>query len=403
MNRINLVLCVLAALQMSWIVSEKFFFNEEYRPRMTVKGDQLFPDADPAQIAGLTLKYASSETNLRREGDRWVVASEGNKPADDNLVQSAVGALSKLKPGSIISENPGKHADFDVEGENAIEVVATSSSGAVVARFILGKTTPNWRGVYVRYPIDSDDVMLVETNIRTSFDKSGGKRGAWRDKTIFKSDSKLVRSVEIVKPEESVVIERQLSESTEEGKQGQLLATDDDEWNLLQPVEGKLSRYTANSMASAVALLKADSFVDETKAPAELGLDPAEAEVTIKLAAGEPLVFRIGKEVDSKRYVQVPGQSDIYQVASFRLFDFLKKGEELLEKDDTLSAEEDAAELPGEQPLEEGPQLPVEGDGQTPPADSTDDSKPDAPDAPDAPTAPTEEPKQEPKQGSGGG
>ncbi|MFH0944760.1 MAG: DUF4340 domain-containing protein [Planctomycetota bacterium] len=404
MSKLNLFLCVLIGLQAAWLASEKFLKGDDYRPKMTVEGDLLFPDADPAQIARLIVNRSSGQTELRREGDRWVVFSENNKPADENLIQSAVSALSKLKPGNIVSENPAKHADFEVVGEKAIEVTAVTSGGSEVVHFILGKTTPNWRGAYVRYPVDSDDVMLVETNIRSTFDRDGGKPGAWRDKKIFDADVKLIRGLEVVKPGETVRIERKLTESTEAGKEGELSATDQDDWNVVEPVAGKMSRYSANSLASTIAKLRADAFVEGGKPAAELGLDPAEAKVTARLETGEPLVFEIGKEVESKRYVRVPGNDDVYQIASYRLLDLLKDGKDLVEKDENADAADEAVEGPEDAPpVVEEPESPEGGQAEPAPTPEGAGGEPPVMEEPKQEEPKKEEPKQEePKQGGGG-
>lgn len=332
MNRLNIVLSVLLVLQVGWLVSEKYLVGDSYQSRRSMTGDSLLPRFDPAQVATLEMRRASGTTTLERQGEGWVVASEGSRMADQNLVQTALTALDGLKPGNVVSENPAKHQDFDVAGENAIEVTARSSSGTELARLILGKTTPDWRGVYLRYPAESDDVMLVRNNIRNTFDKDGGAPGAWRDKTVFQADSRAIREFEIVRPEETVIIQRQLAASMEEGKEGELIATDEDDWKVIQPVEGLMSRYAGNNLARVTATLKCDGFVSDAGSLAEVGLDPPEARVTARMADGSSLVFAIGKERDSKRIIKVPDRDDLFTVPAFQLLTFLKKGEELPEK-----------------------------------------------------------------------
>ncbi len=374
MNRLNLGLLVLLALQIGVLAAEKFVWTDHYQPRTATTGKYLFPRAAPESIAELSVKKGDSTTSLVRKGDQWLVASEGDALADQSAVKQAVESLAQIPNGIIVSANPAKHADFDVAGKNAIEVTAKTNSGEEVARFVVGKNTSDFRGVYLRSPADASDVILVAKNVHHVFDKDDNARGAWRDKTIFKSDAKQVREFEIVKADETIVVQRQLttppaptptdpnaSQPAAPAAPAAPVATDDDDWKVVKPVEGLMNRYTGNSLATTVAELKCDGFAPGDKKLSDLGLEPPEARVTAKLADGSTLVFEIGKEEDSKRYVRVPDRSDVYRVMSYRLFNFVTKGAEFPEKKPEAASAPAGETVPaGEKPAD--PSAPAAGD-----------------------------------------
>lgn len=323
MKKLNLLLIVLFVLQLAVLASQKFFASVDYAPKTTVSGAKLFPDAKADAITALEISQDGRTTQLKREGTEWKVASENNAAADSQSVSDAVAQLEKLAPGYIVSEKPEKHEVFEVAGKNAVRVKATNSAGLLVADFVIGKTTPDWRGVYVRMPADSQDVMKVDTSMRHNFVKDDTKPGAWRDKVVFKADPKEIRKFEVAFKDETLVIERKLSPSKEAGKENELVATDDDEWSITAPIQHALDKYTGSSLARNFATLKCDAYVSD-KSAVDAGLEPPEVNVKATLADGSTLVLDLGKEEAGKIFARKSG-GEIVSVASYQLSNFKKK------------------------------------------------------------------------------
>lgn len=331
MSKVNIILGALLLAQLAFLGIDRFVVGEAHRPRVTVKGERLFPKLVPDAVVQLDLRRDRGDVRLVRGASGWVVASEDDALADETMVRTALVAMAGLAPGPVVSENAANHVDFGVAGGEAIEVVARDAAGTELARFVLGTTTSDWRGAYVRWPHDADEVMLVPGNVRTSFDKAGGRRGAWRDKTILTGDPLAVRTVTIDKPDaERIVLERQLLPSTEEGREGELLPTDQDDWILVAPTEGLISRYAGNSMAATLADLEADGFHFGGESLEKLGFAPAVARVEATLADDRKVILEIGAEADARRYVRVSGQDDVFVVPSYRLFGFLEEAVDMV-------------------------------------------------------------------------
>lgn len=349
MNKLNTVLLIVLAAQGGLLAIDRFASSEGARPRYTVGGDRLFPQANADAVASITLKRGANVTELVRKGSSWVVASEGDAPADQRAVGDLLGRLADMRPGIVVAQNEAKHADFQVAGDQAVEFEAKSNTGASVAHFIIGKasTSRGAGGMYVRTPVDAKEVILVASDSRHLFVRNDNAKGAWRDKTVFAVDPATLLKFEIAAKDETVVVERKLN-----GEK----ASDQDDWDVKTPVTGLMERYTGNSMAKYVAELKADGFYAGDKSAAELGLEPAQYRVTVTREGGEPLVFEIGNEDGNKRYLRVPGKPEIFEVMSYRLANLVRKGADFPEK----RPEETA-------PKVEEPAPAAEGTNETPP------------------------------------
>ena len=119
MKKLNLVLVAILALQLVVFAIDRYVVTADYAPRTTVQGDKLFPDAKADTIVALKLVQDGHTTELKREGDKWLVASENNARADDAMCRDAVNQLEKLAPGYVVSEQPEKHEQFEVAGKRA--------------------------------------------------------------------------------------------------------------------------------------------------------------------------------------------------------------------------------------------------------------------------------------------
>lgn len=371
MKKLNLILVAILALQVVILASQKFFGGVDYAPKTTVQGSKLFPDAKADTIVALEISQDGRTTQLKREGSEWKVVSEGNAAADNQAVLDAVAQLEKLAPGYIVSEKVEKHEQFEVAGKNAVSVKATNSAGIVVADFVLGKTTPDWRGVYLRVPADSRDVMKVDTSFRHNFVKNDTNPGAWRDKVVYKAEPKDVRKIEVALAAETIVFERKLSPSKEAGKENELVATDDDEWSITAPIQHPLDKYTGGSLARNIATLKCDGYVSD-KSAADAGLEPPEAKVKATLADGSVLELELGKDDAGKTFARKPG-GELLSIATYLVSNFKKKSTDWKPPAPAPDPATDAGAPPADDttppaPTGDGTSPPATGDGTSPPA-----------------------------------
>lgn len=371
MSKLNIVLLIALVAQGALLAVDRFGSSEGSRPRYTVAGDRLFPDAKPDAVASFTMKRGGQVTELVRKGTSWVVASESDAPADQRAVGDLLGRLAEMKPGIVVAQNEAKHADFQVAGDQSIEFEAKSNTGATVAHFVLGKaaTTRGASGMYLRTPVGAKEVILVASDSRHLFVRNDNVKGSWRDKTVFAVDPATLRKLEIVAKDETVVVERKIN-----GEK----PSDQDDWDVKTPVTGLMERYTGNSMAKYVAELKADGFYAGDKKLADLGLEPPQYSVTVTREGGEPLVFEIGAEDGNKRYLRVPGKPEIFEVMSYRLANLVRKGADFPEKkpEETEPKVDETAPPAGDAPTDPPPADEPTEDGVDKPAEKPAEQKP---------------------------
>lgn len=316
----NRVLLVALVAQAAILAADRLFEGEELRPFKPITGTRIFPALDPGTVTRLRLTGGGRTTVLERRGEAWVVENEGAAPADPDYVAVALDAIVQLAPGPVVSENPERHEAYEVEGPLALDVVFEGVGGEI-GRFVCGRSTPNGRGFYLRYPADSDLVMLVEPNLRDAFVRSGNALGAWREKKIFDDDSRRVRKLEIINHQETILLERVVPEG--------VLPGDQDEWKMVRPETAAVTALVGGDMAKAMSELKADGFYSGDQPLAELGLDPPRVRVIAHLDDGTTRSLELGEERNNQVYARVTGREEIYRVPLFRVYHFLKRSAEL--------------------------------------------------------------------------
>lgn len=318
----NKVLIVLLLMQLAWLGAEHLWREEPYRPPRPVTGASLFPAVTAERVTELKLVNAGRLTDLKRSADGFVVASENDVAADAYFVEVALQSLAQMAPGSIVSENPERHAAYEVIDPYGVEVTALDEHGIELAHFVVGRGTPDGRAFYIRFPFDGTDVMLIRRNVRDAFDRYGNGPGAWRDKTLFKAESRAIERIEITNRDERIEIKRVVPSAG--------ATSDQDDWVGTRPTVGTVERMVGNAMTSNLADLRADQFHDGDLTATELGLEPPRVRIDAHLADGTTLSLEVGNEVNNRLYVRRPGDAEIAMVPVFKLHNFLRSSGELI-------------------------------------------------------------------------
>jgi hypothetical protein len=318
----------------------------------------LFPGLDKSRVAKLEIQGPKEEVELKRKSEtEWAITSAkkkvegkdewktstGEHKADQTAVDTALREITELPQGRIASRRNERLETYELEDKKRIHVTAKGTSDEVLAEFYLGKAGDNFASCFVRKP-DDEGVRRIDKNLRYTFDKSD--REGWRDKTILTvGDQTKVNGFTVQGADRTVKLAKAPKPTEpakpEEKKEGDAAKADasnpeepkkeeKDAWEIVEPLQGPIETWTADSLKRNVAPLLADSFYEGDKKPADLGLDPPEFTVTIQLDGKDPMVFQVGKEEESKRYVRVPGQDTIYQASTWRIREYIKDPKEYL-------------------------------------------------------------------------
>lgn len=239
---------------------------------------------------------------LQKKEDRWQMVEPVSYPVVESSVQSMVETLSTLKPVDIISENKEKHASFQVDDEQGVQVTALNGTQELI-RLIIGKSKSNM--TFVRIP-GGDAVYRIHGTHGHIFNKSAQ---TLRDKTILS-----------FKPEDAKKMLFKAGET-----ELTLAKGSDPETTKWAPVAADIENFDedkATGILRALSNLNARSFVDQPLPADQTGLSDTVDRVVVETQSGElePQTYTVylGKddEKDSKTYVKTSESEQVFLVSS---------------------------------------------------------------------------------------
>jgi hypothetical protein len=263
------------------------------RSRVDDVADGTFsPGFDSGEVERLQITQLLSGTELKRDGERWLVSEsvtpikdellskEGRKRpeqrwfrADRGRVVSALGSFGGLPEGVVVSTNSEKRALYHVE-TTGLRVRLIGKSGEIVEDVIVGKNGPDLASNYVRRP-DADEVYLVSRPLTGVFSPSALD---WRERKLW-----------MLKPADIATVSVSSKEGSFEARRG----------------EDGFDR-----IASALAQVSADGF------PRDPDMEPGDEFMTLRVEyeGGEPLTLRIYEEDDGRYPATLEGVEETYML-----------------------------------------------------------------------------------------
>src|SRR4051812_5530072 len=133
MNRKTLLtLGVFAALVVIAVVVQR----QPEKGERTGAGQRPIAEIKAGDVDTLDITNAGKTSTLKSENGKYLVTAPVAYPAEESAAKDAFEALTKLSFNSIITDQPGKQAEFEVDDAKAIHVVAKKGT-AVVADFLV--------------------------------------------------------------------------------------------------------------------------------------------------------------------------------------------------------------------------------------------------------------------------
>ena len=83
-------------------------------------GSSIFPAYSPAKADGIDIDSKSKPVKLRKQGQKWVVATEGWHEADPKAAQDLIDDVSKFTSANLISTSPAKQTEFEVDSTGVV-------------------------------------------------------------------------------------------------------------------------------------------------------------------------------------------------------------------------------------------------------------------------------------------
>ena len=295
--------------------------------RSPEKGERRGPKAGPAGIAKiekdqvdeLEITNGGKKTTLKKEGDKWWVASPVHYPADfDAGVKNALEKLADLTWGDVVSEQKEKQKEMEVDDEKGVHVVV-KKAGSVLADMYVGKPVGGYTMVR---PAKSDQIWQAGGVQKWALGKDTKD---WRFKLItdFKHDDIETLTVEAA-GKGKVTIKRVAGDKDKKTPEKFEVAE----------AEGvkidKLDESVAQGIANTVYNIRANDFADDAK-PADTGLDQPDYVVTTK-AAGKTYVVQIGKQKGENYFLKTADNPQVYLVPKYTAERFTKPPVEFRDK-----------------------------------------------------------------------
>lgn len=300
----------------------------------------LFPEFDAGRVSSIELKTKERKVILNKEGDKWLVATADNYPADQEAVQKMLDTAKELKSSLTASKSADKHAQFEVDEVNAVGVAMLGErEGDVEAQLYVGKMGADYMSTYIR-KADQDTILLANGYLKSVFDK--GVRG-WRDRTIFDFEADQVQKLTLLSQENGEIV----VEAKQEGG-----------WQIISPEISPAKDDEMDSILQEVSKLSADDFA-EKKEPAEKANDEAEEEqpsdpikeyklddpqsqITVDLKDGTARILLVGDLSGQQHYVMREGKDTIFMLSKSKLDRIFKKLEDLKAEPEEVTPDEEA-------------------------------------------------------------
>lgn len=261
-------------------------------------GEPLFKDLQAANIASIRITEPGASVTLRREGERWVVAGNGDFPADLAKVRGFVVEALGLKVGQSERLNAADRARLLLDEPSAKQGGGTlveflGADGKLLAGLIVGgkyfKRTPDHPktakadGRFVLRPSAMGTAIVVADPL----EQSVAKRTEWLDRRAFAAEEPI--SIDVRHADgDHWRLERE--------------PKGDDAWQLVDAKPGqKLNNTTVLSVAAAAGGLDfADVVKRDPQREAKALAKPTV--ITIVTRDGLTYVLRVGPVEDQNRY-----------------------------------------------------------------------------------------------------
>jgi hypothetical protein len=293
----------------------------------------LLRDFDPAQATSIEIRSGGRTSRLEKDGGSWVVASDGRFPADAKAVADLLARADTVQAGPIVSENKEKQGTFGVDS-TGVEVRILGGA-AELAHFWVGKSTPDFSGLFVRLE-GSNDVHGIPGWNKFAFDR---ENQTWRERKLVPFDPESVQKLTVAFADSVLTFTRQGNDSLKTSA-----------WTVLgnhpgQP-EAPAIAEAVRPLVQAATNLMADAFPAPTDTIPTVW-EPLAMRIEVEARGGDRVTVEFGpKNATDQYYVRRSGQNAVALVGTWRLARFRKHYPDML-KPLGAGAPPDATAPPG--------------------------------------------------------
>jgi hypothetical protein len=294
-----LIIVLIVLLGIYWIV-------QSHKP--VVKANRPFVEVDSAKVTSLILKTADDSVEMAKQGEEWMLTQPVQYPAAAKTIASTLGQFRTMTRLSMITENPDRFREFQVDDSAGVKV--TVGGGKKNVTFYLGKMSSAGNS-YARLD-GSNEIWEIAGNAASMFKR---KARDWRDKTITEIPAADFRKITLIYPDQTIILTQVDSVWKVTDNRGQFPAAK----GTVERITGLLSRLSTVEFA-------------DTLSPA--AFDKPELHLQAELADGETLDLKlIPKDAEATQYyVRKDGAKADFVVYKATANVLMKKSDDFKEK-----------------------------------------------------------------------
>jgi uncharacterized protein DUF4340 len=257
-----------------------------------------------ADVTTLEITKDGKATTIKNEGGKYRIVAPVAYAADDLAAKAAFDGLGKLDVTDLVTEQPSKQSEFQVDDKSGIRILAKHDD-KVVADLIVGKTEGT--GTMVRLG-GKNETWQASGIARYVFDKPPAD---WRDKSLTTFAIADAQKLDVVAKDGSKIALKRTDKK----------AGNEDKWDVVSSTVkiDKLDDSVPNGIVSAMSTWKTNDFADDVK-PAAVGLEPPALTVTVRLKNNQSVSVLIGNnKADDETYVKKADAPQVFLVKNYNL------------------------------------------------------------------------------------
>jgi hypothetical protein len=297
-----------AVLVAAGLAAYVFLVENKKSPETEEKKKEKVFALQKAKARELRLQPRAGEAvTLKKSGDKWMLVTPSEAPADSNEIDSLLTTLENLETDEVVAETSNDLKQFGLDMPNNVVSVVQEGSPQPL-KLLLGDKTPDGGGVYAKTP-DKPRVFTIASFQEASLNK---KPFDLRDRDLLKVKRDAVKALEVSGAGESYALER----------------NDKGEWSITRPIKTLAGRWSVDGLLGTLESLKMESVAaeDASKDLKKYGLDKPQRTVKLTLADGGYKILEIGSSPSEKKYHAREAQSPLVAVIPGAVVDDLAKG-----------------------------------------------------------------------------
>jgi hypothetical protein len=267
------------------------------------------PPIDKEMVVGIEIGGPKLAT-LKKEATGWTVADpdkpDQRHPADEQQINAALDAYKEAKVQDLISENPEKLAEYELDQGKALKVKISSQGGSAVD-LVLGKAAKSG-GVYLR---DSKSNAVFTATGRFHF-LIRKDANAWRKRSILNAKLDDLEEVSV---------------SPKDADPYVLAKAEGGGWRLKEgtkvPPGFRFDPSAAQGLVQQFVNLRAQDFIDSPGSDESLDFAGQHSMVEAKFKDGKLIKLHLGKEQQGKENAskavatRVEGDPQVYLLPNY--------------------------------------------------------------------------------------